>query len=63
MEDVRRSILMKAEEIGELRAQTLTEGRETLLAAAAALRAGRAACSRSATAARRPTRWIVVADL
>ena len=40
--DVRRSILMKAEEIGELRAQTLTEGRETLLAAAEALRgAGR----------------------
>ena len=42
VEDVRRSILMKAEEIGELRAQTLTEGRATLLAAAEALRgAGR----------------------
>jgi D-sedoheptulose 7-phosphate isomerase len=38
VEDVRRSILMKAEEVGELRAQTLTEGRDTLLAAAAALR-------------------------
>jgi D-sedoheptulose 7-phosphate isomerase len=38
IEDVRRSILMKAEEIGELRTQTLTEGRETLLAAAEALR-------------------------
>ena len=42
VEDVRRSILMKAEEIGELRTQTLTEGRETLLAAADAMRgAGR----------------------
>ena len=42
VEDVRRSILMKASEIGELRAQTLTEGRPTLLAAAEALRgAGR----------------------
>jgi D-sedoheptulose 7-phosphate isomerase len=42
VEDVRRSILMKAEEIGELRAQTLTEGREALLAAAGAVRgAGR----------------------
>jgi D-sedoheptulose 7-phosphate isomerase len=42
VEDVRRSILMKAEEIGELRTQTLTENRETLLAAAEALRgAGR----------------------
>ena len=39
VEDVRRSILMKAEEIGELRAQTLTEGGATLLAAAEALRA------------------------
>jgi D-sedoheptulose 7-phosphate isomerase len=38
VEDVRRSILMKAEEIGELRAQTLTENRATLLAAAEALR-------------------------
>jgi D-sedoheptulose 7-phosphate isomerase len=42
LEDVRRSILMKAEEIGALREQTLTEGRATLLAAAEALRgAGR----------------------
>ena len=38
VEDVRRSILMKAEEVGELRAQTLTEGRDALLAAAEALR-------------------------
>jgi D-sedoheptulose 7-phosphate isomerase len=42
VEDVRRSILMKASEIGELRAQTLTEGRATLLAAVEAVRgAGR----------------------
>jgi D-sedoheptulose 7-phosphate isomerase len=42
VEDVRRSILMKAEEIGDLRTQTLTEGRDTLLTAAEALRgAGR----------------------
>jgi D-sedoheptulose 7-phosphate isomerase len=39
LEDVRRSILMKAEEIGELRTQTLTEGGPTLVAAAEALRA------------------------
>jgi D-sedoheptulose 7-phosphate isomerase len=38
VEDVRRSILMKAEEIGELRTQTLTENAATLEAAAAALR-------------------------
>jgi D-sedoheptulose 7-phosphate isomerase len=38
VEDVRRSILMKAAEVGELRAQTLTENRATLLAAAEALR-------------------------
>jgi D-sedoheptulose 7-phosphate isomerase len=37
-DDVRRSVLMKADEVTALRAQTLTEGRETLLAAAAALR-------------------------
>ena len=37
--DVRASVLAKSEEIGELRAQTLTEGREELSAAAAALRA------------------------
>jgi D-sedoheptulose 7-phosphate isomerase len=36
--DVRRSVLAKSEEIGELRAQTLEENRKTLLAAAAALR-------------------------
>ena len=42
VDDVRRSILMKAEEIGELRAQTLTESRETLRAAAETVRgAGR----------------------
>ncbi|MDO8210312.1 SIS domain-containing protein [Conexibacter sp. CPCC 206217] len=37
--DVRASALTKSREIGELRAQTLREGRVTLLAAAAALRA------------------------
>ena len=36
--DVRASVLMKAEEIGALREQTLGEGRETLFAAAAAVR-------------------------
>ncbi len=36
--DVRRSVLVKAEEIGELRAQTLREGGAELAAAAAALR-------------------------
>ena len=39
VDDVRRSALMKADEIGLLRAQTLTENRDVLLAAAAALRA------------------------
>ncbi len=39
LEDVRRSILMKADETGALREQTLSEGRETLIAAAAAMRA------------------------
>jgi len=39
VEDVRESILMKAEEIGALRAQTLTENRDVLTAAADALRA------------------------
>ena len=38
--DVRDSVLMKAAEIGELRAQTLDEGREELVAAAGALRSG-----------------------
>jgi D-sedoheptulose 7-phosphate isomerase len=36
--DVRRSVLAKAEEIGALRAQTLTENRDELIAAAAGLR-------------------------
>jgi D-sedoheptulose 7-phosphate isomerase len=36
--DVRASVLMKAEEVGALREQTLTEGRETLSAAARELR-------------------------
>ena len=45
-DDVRRSVLMKAEEVGDLRAQTLAEGRDTLLAAAAALRASFAAGGR-----------------
>ena len=52
--------LMKAEEVGALREQTLGENREALVAAAADLRRGlrraAASCSRSATAARRPTR-------
>jgi D-sedoheptulose 7-phosphate isomerase len=38
VEDVRRSVLAKADEVATLRAQTLTEGRAELLAAAAALR-------------------------
>ncbi len=38
VEDVRRSIEMKAQEVGELRAQTLTENAPTLAAAAAELR-------------------------
>ena len=38
VEDVRRSVLMKAREIGELRARTLEEGHDELLAAAAAVR-------------------------
>jgi D-sedoheptulose 7-phosphate isomerase len=37
--DVRGSVLMKAEEVASLRAQTLADGREELLAAAAELRA------------------------
>jgi D-sedoheptulose 7-phosphate isomerase len=39
VEDVRRSIVAKAEEVGELRAQTLEENRDELLGAAAGLRA------------------------
>jgi D-sedoheptulose 7-phosphate isomerase len=38
VDDVRRSVLAKATDIGELRAQTLTENAETLAAGAAALR-------------------------
>ncbi len=38
LDDVRSSVLMKSEEIGALRDQTLTEGRQTLLAAAWMLR-------------------------
>ena len=37
--DVARSVVMKADEVGALREQTLTEGRETLQAAARELRA------------------------
>jgi len=39
VDDVRRSILMKAQEIGTLRLQTMSENRATLLGAAGALRA------------------------
>ena len=38
LDDVRKSMLMKAEEVTALRTQTLTEGAEALLAAAAVLR-------------------------
>jgi D-sedoheptulose 7-phosphate isomerase len=38
LDDVRRSVLAKAEEVGELRAQTLTENRDELVAAASGLR-------------------------
>lgn len=38
VDDVRRSVLIKAREIGDLRAQTLTENRAELVAAAAAAR-------------------------
>jgi D-sedoheptulose 7-phosphate isomerase len=38
LDDVRRSVLMKADEIADLRAQTLGEGREVLVAAAAVVR-------------------------
>ena len=38
VDDVRRSVLAKAEEVGELRAQTLTDNRDELISAAAALR-------------------------
>ena len=56
-----RSVLMKADEVGALRAQTLGEGARRCSrrgrGAARALRRAAARCSRSATAARRPTRW------
>ena len=39
VDDVRRSVLMKSEEIGLLRTQTLTDNHDVLAAAAAALRA------------------------
>ncbi len=39
VENVRRSVLMKAEEIGALRVQTLTDNRDALLGSATALRA------------------------
>jgi D-sedoheptulose 7-phosphate isomerase len=39
LDDVRRSVVMKAEEVGALRAQTLSENAEVLIAAAAALSA------------------------
>jgi D-sedoheptulose 7-phosphate isomerase len=38
--DVEASVLMKAREIGELRAQTLTDGADELIAAASAIREG-----------------------
>jgi D-sedoheptulose 7-phosphate isomerase len=38
VDDVHRSVLAKAEEVGELRAQTLTDNRDELIAAAAGLR-------------------------
>jgi D-sedoheptulose 7-phosphate isomerase len=38
VDDVRRSVLAKSEEVGELRAQTLTENHDELAAAAAVLR-------------------------
>jgi D-sedoheptulose 7-phosphate isomerase len=40
VEDVRRSVLAKSEEVGELRAQTLTDNRDELAASAATLRHG-----------------------
>ena len=60
--DVRASVLMKAEEVGELRAQTLSDdARGPARRRRGALRAlpstPAASCSPSATAARRPTRW------
>jgi D-sedoheptulose 7-phosphate isomerase len=39
VDDVRRSVLMKAQEISDLRAQTLTDNQEVLVAAARGLRA------------------------
>ena len=61
LEDVRRSALMKSQEIGALRAQTLTDNAATLAGgrrARCAPRSNRAGrCWRSATAALRPMRW------
>ena len=61
VEDVRRSVLAKAEEVGELRAQTL-DGQPRGAARRRRRRSAptsrpAAACSRSATAAPPPTRW------
>jgi D-sedoheptulose 7-phosphate isomerase len=44
--DVRRSVLLKAEEVGALRERTLTDGHDELVAAAATLRDARAAGGR-----------------
>jgi D-sedoheptulose 7-phosphate isomerase len=43
LDDVRRSVLMKSSEVGELRAQTLRDGADALASAAVALRASFAA--------------------
>ena len=60
VDDVRRSALMKAEEVGLLRVQTLTENRDVLLAAAAALRMSFAEGGKLlafGNGGRPPTRW------
>ena len=61
VDDVRRSVLAKAAEIGELRAQTLTENAErarpTRRRRCARASSAAASCWRWATAARPPTRW------
>ena len=61
VEDVRRSVLVKAEEVGDLRAQTLTgqprRADRRRRRAPAGPRGRRAACSSSATGARPPTPW------
>ncbi len=58
VEDVRRSILMKAEEIGELRDADAHRGPRRRCSPPPRRCAAPAACSRSATAARPPTRPI-----